>query len=176
MHLGFLSPEKGLADVVTGVAAAVRAGVPARLVLVGEGKGLDDLLTAAARAGIGDRVSATGWLPPNEFLRVPAAADVGVVLRTPSAGETSAAAVRFLACGTPVAVGGMNQFLEWPESAAPRITPGPPAPAEIARVLGEAAVGGAGWEERRRAARAAYEKGHRPADTARQMIEFLATL
>jgi glycosyltransferase involved in cell wall biosynthesis len=176
MHLGFLSPEKGLSDVVTGVAAAVRAGVPARLVLVGEGRGVDDLLTAAARTGIGDRVGATGWLPPGVFLRVPAAADVGVVLRTPSAGETSAAVVRFLACGTPVAVGGTNQFLEWPESAAPRITPGPPAPAEIARVLGEAAARGAGWEERRRAARAAYEKGHRPADTARQMIEFLETL
>jgi len=176
MHLGFLSPEKGLADVVTGVAAAFRAGVPAHLVLVGEGGELDDLLTAAARAGIGDRVRATGWLPSREFLRVPAAADVGVVLRTPSAGETSAAAVRFLACGTPVAIGGTNQFLEWPESAAPRITPGPPAPAEIARVLGEAAAGGAGWEERRRAARAAYENGHRPADTARQMIEFLETL
>jgi len=176
MHLGFLSPEKGLADVVTGVAAAVRAGVPARLMLVGEGGGLDDLLTAAARAGIGDRVGTTGWLPPSEFLRIPSAADVGVVLRTPSAGETSAAAVRFLACGTPVAVGGTSQFLEWPETAAPRITPGPPAPAEIARVLAEAAAGGAGWDERRRAARAAYEKDHRPADTARQMIEFLATL
>ena len=176
MHLGFLSPEKGLAEILTGVAAAVRAGVPARLLLVGEGRGLDDLLAAAARIGIGDRVDATGWLAPDEFLRIPAAADIGIVLRTPSAGETSAAAVRFLACGTPVAVGGMKQFLEWPESAAPRITPGPPAPAEIARVLGEAASRGAGWEERRRAARAAYETGHRPADTARQMIEFLETL
>jgi glycosyltransferase involved in cell wall biosynthesis len=176
MHLGFLSPEKGLAEVLTGVAAAVRAGIPARLALVGEGEGVDDLLAAAARVGIGDRVGATGWLPPSEFLRIPSAADVGVVLRTPSAGETSAAAVRFLACGTPVAVGGTNQFLEWPESAAPRITPGPSAPAEIARVLGEAAARGAGWEERRRAARAAYEKGHRPADSARRMIEFLETL
>ncbi len=176
MHLGFLSPEKGLAEILTGVAAAVRAGVPARLLLVGEGRGLDDLLAAADRVGIGDRVDATGWLPPDEFLRIPAAADIGIVLRTPSAGETSAAAVRFLACGTPVAVGGMKQFLEWPESAAPRITPGPPAPAEIARVLGEAASRGAGWEERRRAARAAYETGHRPADTARQMISFLETL
>jgi glycosyltransferase involved in cell wall biosynthesis len=176
MHLGFLSPEKGLAAVLTGVAAAVRAGIPARLLLVGEGRGLDDLLAAAARIGINDRVDATGWLAPDEFLRIPAAADIGIVLRTPSAGETSAAAVRFLACGTPVAVGGMKQFLEWPESAAPRITPGPPAPAEIARVLGEAASRGAGWEERRRAARVAYETGHRPADTARKMIEFLETL
>ena len=176
MHLGFLSPEKGLADVLTGAAAAVRAGVPARLLLVGEGGGLDDLLAAAARVGVSDRVAGTGWMPPDEFLRIPAAADLGIVLRTPSAGETSAAAVRFLACGTPVAVGGTKQFLEWPESAAPRITPGPPAPAEIARILAEAASGGATWEEHRRAARAAYESGHRPADTARQMIGFLETL
>jgi glycosyltransferase involved in cell wall biosynthesis len=176
MHLGFLSPEKGLADVLTGVAAAVRAGVPARLLLVGEGGGLDDLLAAAARVGVGDRVTATGWMPPDEFLRIPAAADLGIVLRTPSAGETSAAAIRFLACGTPLAVGGTNQFLEWPESAAPRITPGPPAPAEIARILAEATSGGATWEERRRAARAAYETGHRPEDTARQMVGFLETL
>jgi glycosyltransferase involved in cell wall biosynthesis len=84
--------------------------------------------------------------------------------------------VRFLACGTPVAVGGTNQFLEWPESAAPRITPGPPAPADIARVLAQAASGGAIWEERRRAARAAYEAGHRPEDTAREMIKFLEGL
>jgi glycosyltransferase involved in cell wall biosynthesis len=176
MHLGFLSPEKGLADVLAGVAAAVKAGVPARLLLVGEGGGLDALLAAAARVGIGDRIGATGWLPPDEFLRIPAAADLGIVLRTPSAGETSAAAVRFLACGTPVAVGGTNQFLEWPESAAPRITPGPSAPADIARMLAEAASGGAVWEERRKAARATYESSHQPADTARQMIEFLEGL
>jgi glycosyltransferase involved in cell wall biosynthesis len=176
MHLGFLSKEKGLADMLAGVAAAVQAGVSARLLVVGEGGELDALLAAAARVGIGDRVGATGWLPPDEFLRIPAAADLGIVLRTPSAGETSAAAVRFLACGTPVAVGGTNQFLEWPESAAPRITPGPPAPADIARVLAEAASRGTIWEERRRAARAVYEASHRPVDTARKMVEFLERL
>ena len=90
--------------------------------LVGEGAVGPELMQAASLAGIDDRVVATGWIAADEFPRVPAAADLGVVLRTPSAGETSAAAVRFFACGTPVAVGGRRQFLELPEPAAPRLT------------------------------------------------------
>jgi glycosyltransferase involved in cell wall biosynthesis len=175
MHLGFLTPEKGLSEVLTGLAAAVRMGVKARLLLVGEGRNARTVLDAAASIGLGDHVTATGWMPHDRFLRAPAAADLGVVLRTPSAGETSAAVIRFLACGTPVAVGGLKQFLEWPETAAPRLTPGPSASAELARLIANAGDG-AGWDLRRREAREAYETDHRPSDTAREMIEFLKAL
>jgi glycosyltransferase involved in cell wall biosynthesis len=173
MHLGFLTPEKGLVEILTGLAAAVLSGVQARLILVGEGVGLEDVVAAAADAGVGDRVVSTGWVDPQSFPTVPAAADVGVVLRTPSAGETSAAALRFLACGTPVAVGGLHQFLEWPERAAPRITPGSSTPAELARILAQAAQGGENWQRRRIAAREAYDDGHHPAAAAGELIRFL---
>ncbi len=173
MHLGFLTPAKGLQAILGGVAAAVRAGVAARLVLVGEGAVGDELMRSAEAAGIADRVVATGWIRPDRFRSVPAAADLGVVLRTPSAGETSAAAVRFLACGTPVAVGGNHQFLEFPEPAAPRLTPGPSAPAELARLLTVAADGGEGWARRRRAARESYEAEHTPEMAAEQLLAFL---
>jgi len=173
MHLGFLTSEKGLVEILTGLAAAVHSGVQARLILVGEGVGLEDVIAAAAGVGVGDRVVSTGWVDPQSFPTVPAAADVGVVLRTPSAGETSAAALRFLACGTPVAVGGLHQFLEWPERAAPRITPGSSAPAELARILAQAAQGGENWLRRRIAAREAYDDGHDPAAAAGQLIQFL---
>lgn len=176
MHLGFLTPEKGLEQILVGIAAATRAGVPVRLVLVGEGKGMDRIRAAAAAAGVGGQVSATGWVDPESFPAIPAAADLGVVLRTPSAGETSAAVVRFLAAGTPVAVGGLRQFLEWPEEATPRLTPGPSAPAELARLLASARKGGKAWEKRRQAARAAYEANHRPSDAAEAIVEFLSTL
>jgi glycosyltransferase involved in cell wall biosynthesis len=176
MHLGFLTPEKGLQQILAGVAAATRAGVPVRLVLVGEGKGMDTVRAAAAAVGVGNLVSTTGWVDPESFPAIPAAADLGVVLRTPSAGETSAAVVRFLAAGTPVAVGGSRQFLEWPEEATPRLTPGPSAPAELARLLAAARKGGKAWGKRRKAARAAYEANHRPADAADAIVEFLATL
>ena len=95
------------------------------LMLVGEGEEQLKLNRAITSLGLSEHVSMIGWIPPEEFPQIPAAADLGIVLRTPSAGETSAAAVRFLACSTPVAVSGVHQFLEWPESAAPRITPGP---------------------------------------------------
>jgi glycosyltransferase involved in cell wall biosynthesis len=57
-----------------------------------------------------------------------------VLVRRPSAGESSAAALRFLACGTPVAVSALPQFLELPAAVAPRLTPGCEA-AEMARLL-----------------------------------------
>jgi len=179
MHLGFLTPAKGLREILAGAATAFRLGVPVRLVLAGEGGGAGEIRSAARELGIGDRVVTPGWLPPELFASVPAAADLGVVLRTPSAGETSAAVVRFLACGAPVAVGAVHQFLEWPVEAAPRLTPGPSAPAELARLLvrlHEEARPDAS-DERRRKARRAYETGgHRPAEVAGRLVRFVEKL
>ena len=174
MHLGFLTTEKGLVEILTGVAAENRAGVRARLVVVGEGQETEALRRAAAAAGVLDNLVVTGWVESNDLPGLPAAADLGVVYRTPSAGETSAAALRFLACGVPVAVGGLRQFLEWPESAAPRLTPGPAAAADLARVLSR--VNRDGWKERGIAARKCYESSHRPEHSASQILDFLGNL
>jgi len=176
MHVGFLTPAKGLGEILGGVAAAWRMGVPVRLVLVGEGEGVEHVRSAARALDIEDRLLVTGWISPESFRRIPAAADLGVVLRTPSAGETSAAVVRFLACGTPVAVGGLHQFLEWPVAAVPRVTPGPSAPADLARLLvrlhEEAGTGSVAAQ--RSEARLAYEVGgHRPADVAEILARYL---
>ncbi len=174
MHLGFLTSGKGLVEILTGVAAASEIGLPIRLVVVGEGEAMGPLREAAARVGVEDHVLATGWVEPGLFPGLPAAADLGVVIRTPSAGETSAAALRFFACGVPVAVGGYRQFLELPEIAAPRLTPGPSAPADLARLLAE--VGTTGWADRGRAARASYLESHQPHQAARAMVEFFENL
>ncbi len=174
MHLGFLTPEKGLIEILTGVAAASRSGVAIRLVVVGEGQGLEPLRRAAVNAGVEEALVFSGWVEAADLPGLPAAADLGVVYRTPSAGETSAAALRFLACGVPVAVGGVRQFLELPEPVAPRLTPGPSAAADLARLL--AVVGEEGWSQRGVAAREFYETSHRPEHTAAEMLEFLGTL
>jgi glycosyltransferase involved in cell wall biosynthesis len=176
MHLGFLTPEKGMLDILTSLAAAVKAGHPVHLMVVGEGTERSRMDHAINALGLSSHVSMTGWVSTGEFEKLPAAADLGVVLRTPSAGETSAAALRFLACGTPVAVSGLNQFLEWPEAAAPRITPGPSTVADLTRLLGEVSRGGTAWRERREAARGAYEEEHRPTDVAPRFIKALREL
>jgi len=174
MHLGFLTPEKGLTEILTGVAAAVRTGLPVRLVVGGEGLVTEALRRAAVNAGVEEALLCTGWIEDEDLPGLPAAADLGVVYRTPSAGETSAAALRFLACGVPVAVGGSRQFLELPEPVAPRLTPGPSAAADLARLL--ARVGGEGWSDRESAARDCYESSHRPEHAAREMLAFLNTI
>jgi glycosyltransferase involved in cell wall biosynthesis len=175
MHLGFLTPEKGLAPILGGLAAARRSGVRARLILVGDAAGDEELQVAAKRLGIEDSVTSTGWLEWQEMTTVAAAADLGIVLRVPSAGETSAAVVRFLACGTPCAVIAQRQFLEWAPEVAPRITPGPPMTAEVARLLRHVSEDQS-WEGRRSAARAAYQADHRPERAAETMVRFLADL
>ncbi len=176
MHIGFLTPEKGLFDILGGLAAARANGADVRLTMLGEGIERSRLDDVVREIGLSDVVSFAGWTPQDEFMRLPAAADLGVTLRTPSAGETSAAAVRFLACGTPVAVSGLHQFLEWPEAAAPRITPGPSSAADLARLVGDAVAGGDSWTHRRAAARAAYEENHRPARAADELVAALERL
>ena len=173
MHLGFLTPQKGLHDLLGAVAAVRRQQVPARLLIVGEGEHSESVGSLVHDLGIEDWVGFTGFVPPEEFLPFPAAADLGVVLRSPSAGETSAAALRFLACGTPVAVSALHQFLELPEAAAPRVTPGPSAAADLARIVRQAHTDPAGWKLRRSAAREVYLSEHTPRSAAGQLVSAL---
>lgn len=171
MHLGFLTREKGLEVVLAGLAAANRGASRARLVLVGEPAKDSSLKTAARKLGISEQVVETGWLPWESMVTAPAAADLGITLRVPSAGETSAAVLRFLACGTPVAVIGSHQFLEWPAEVAPRITPGPSAVADVARLISKTPI-----EADRGQARRVYELNHRPEQAAAALVSFVSQL
>jgi len=174
MHLGFLTPAKGVREILGAVASAAIMGVDVRLVVVGEGQMMETMRVAMRDLGLRDRVIATGWVTPDRLQRLPAAADLGVVLRTPSAGETSAAALRFLACGTPVAVTGHRQFLELGSEAALRVTPGPSATADLTRILYNWTADPNGVADRRQAARRLYEDdGHRPAAVAESLVSWL---
>ncbi|MEW6337340.1 MAG: glycosyltransferase [Acidobacteriota bacterium] len=166
-HLGFLTPAKGMAEILRALSAAARIGVPARLMIVGEGEGAEGLVGLAGALDIGDRVTFTGYVSRDDLGPVLAAADVGLVPRHPTAGETSAAALRFLSVGTPVIVSGYRQFLELPEAAAWRITPGPAGVAELVRLVlrlhGERKT----LADARPAARSAWSTGrHDPAVVA----------
>lgn len=175
MHLGFLTREKGLPAVLGGLAAAVARGIDAHLVLVGPDQMAHTHRGAIERVGLTHRMHATGWLETERMQTAPGAADLGVVLRAPSAGETSAAAARFFACGTPVAVSGRRQFLELPEAAAPRVTPGPSSAADVARIISDIA-GNRGTEresERRQAALDAWHSHYDPVVAAVAMTDVL---
>jgi glycosyltransferase involved in cell wall biosynthesis len=177
VHLGFLTRAKGLDVVLRALAALRETGVAARLVVVGEGSERGAFETAVSSAGLGNLVRLWGYATTLELGGILGAADLGLVPRYPTAGETSAAALRFLASETPAAVAGYGQFLEFPPAAAPRISPGSAGVTDLVRIAallaGSAAVRRAG----RQAARAAWEQGgHSPSSAAAAMLAAVAEL
>lgn len=176
-HLGFLTPAKGLDVILHSLAALSVMGVGARLVVVGEGSEAGPFETAVAAAGLENRVRVWGYASDVDLGGILAAADLGLVPRYPTAGETSAAALRFFAAGRPVAVAGYRQFLELPREAAFRIAPGRAGVADLVRVV----AGLARDEQMRARAGAASRKawaegGHEPGRAASALLAAVGEL
>jgi glycosyltransferase involved in cell wall biosynthesis len=166
-HLGFLTPEKGLDAIVHALVALDELRVPFRFVMVGDGARESRFARVAAQAGLGERVVLWGYADAAQLGGLLGAADLGLVPRFPTAGETSAAALRFLAVGTPVIVSGYGQFLELPAAAAPRIAPGRHGVTDLVRWAAHFAADRDALAVARRAARDAWVSGgHAPAAAA----------
>jgi glycosyltransferase involved in cell wall biosynthesis len=99
---GGLTPDKRVSQVLAAV-AATRAYVPsAHLLLAGAAPDPDDLRSEAARHGLGDCCTITGYLESDaELTACVAAADVTLNLRWPTAREVSGPWLRCLAAGKP---------------------------------------------------------------------------
>ena len=170
-HLGFLTEAKGITTVLRALLALDELGVGFRLVLVGEGTEQEATAALVGRLGLGARVRFAGYVSPDELGALVAAADLGLVPRFPTAGETSAAALRFLAAGTPVVVSGYAQFLELPAEAALRMAPGRAGVAELARHVAGLAASARARDAARVAARRAWERGgHDPTRAAATLL------
>lgn len=169
-HLGFLTPAKGLDVILEAVLALRELAVAVRLVVVGEGSERATLERAMAAAGLGDSIRLWGFASEADLGGILAATDLGLVPRFPTAGETSAAALRFLSAGVPVAVAGYRQFLELPPDVAFRLAPGQAGTADLVRLAARLA----GDRERaalaRAAARAAWERGGHPPPVAAEAL------
>lgn len=172
MHLGFLTPAKGVEVILRALAVLRELRVACRLVVVGEGGEASRLLQAARHGGLGERVAVWGFASAEELGGLLAAADLGLVPRYPTAGETSAAALRFLAAGVPVVVSGYRQFLEFPAAAALRIPPGEGGVADAVRHVAALAANPGALAAARAAARAAWQEGgHEPTRAAAVLLE-----
>jgi len=176
-HLGFLTPAKGLDVILEAMLALRELAVPARLVVVGEGSERAALEGAVRAAGLGEVIRFWGFASEAELGGILAAADLGLVPRFPTAGETSAAALRFLAAGVPVAVAGYRQFLELPVNAAFRLPPGQAGAVELVRLAAGLAGEGERLAQARATARAAWERGgHPPPQAAQSLAQALGEL
>jgi glycosyltransferase involved in cell wall biosynthesis len=170
-HLGFLTPAKGLETVLRALVALDELGVAARVVIVGEGEEGTSFASMVAAVGLQERVTVWGYASSADLGGILHAADLGLVPRYPTAGESSAAALRFLASGTPVAVAGFRQFLEFPSDAAFRVTPGRAGVADLVRLIAWLAGDREARRRARATARRAWEEGgHAPEHAAKRLL------
>jgi len=171
VHLGFLTPSKGLHIVAEALACLTWLGVRARLVVVGEGSEEAGFRAMLSAMKLADRVVPWGFATREDLGGIVAAGDLGLVTRFPTAGETSAAALRFLAAGTPIVIPGYEQFLALPRSAALRIPPGEAGVADLVRWVSRLAQAPAELIVARESARRAWREGrHDPASAVADLL------
>lgn len=107
---GFQTPIKRTREVVRALA---EPGVETvHLLVAGELSPQLELEELVEELGLSDRVHLVGYLPSADFLSALLACDLGVNLRYPSAGETSASLLRILAMGRSAVVSDYAQFGE----------------------------------------------------------------
>jgi glycosyltransferase involved in cell wall biosynthesis len=129
---GFLTRSKRLAGIFGAVTSwGNRPGWS--LVLLGEVG--DPTAAEGCPEGIRERVVFTGYAEAGEFARQLAAADVAIVLRWPTSGETSGVACQALGAGVPLIVTDTGWFSELPDEVVLRVLPGQEEEDEIAAAL-----------------------------------------
>lgn len=162
-------------DVALRAFAALHGRFPhLRYALVGqviEGYNLDALL---AELNLNNElVRLVGYADEATFASYLAATDIGINLRYPTGGESSATLLQLLACGKPTLVTRADAFVEVPATAVIHIPIGPEEQAAV-----ETAVAGLIENEARRremgaAAAQLVAERHAPAAVARQYADFL---
>jgi len=117
--------QKRIPQVLNAVAGLATAGVDVHYLVVGTVA--DDLDAAAltGRPSLAGRVTVTGYVDEADFQAYLRTVDVCVNLRYPTAGETSAAALRCMAAGRPTLVTNVAASAEFPDAACLKLPVGP---------------------------------------------------
>jgi glycosyltransferase involved in cell wall biosynthesis len=133
---GDLNDAKQLGAVL---AAAGRLDPSVHVVLAGRRITGYDVDRVVEDAGLGERVVLAADLDDEDFAGWIAAADVVVDLRYPHRGEVSGSLARTMQIGRPAIVSATGTYLEAPDDAVLRVTPGPTDPVELAARIAELA-------------------------------------
>ncbi|MBI5181705.1 MAG: glycosyltransferase family 4 protein [Nitrospirae bacterium] len=118
---GFIEPMKQPETVIRAFHRFLQKCPNSLLLMVGEANPIcriDELLSSL---DLDKKVLKKGYVSMEEFLRYMNMIDIGVNLRYPTAGETSAAVLRMLGKGKPVVVLNYRQFSELPDTCCPKV-------------------------------------------------------
>ena len=132
---GFVTPGKRLDIVLEAYRELLRDEPDARYLVVGEISPHFDLRRLVRKLGLEGLVWVTGHVSLEDFYGLVDATDIGIQLRYPSAGETSAALLRVMSKGKPVLVSNYRQFAEFPDDACLKVDLGPAEGAMVGAYL-----------------------------------------
>jgi glycosyltransferase involved in cell wall biosynthesis len=111
---GQVTPARRLEEALAAF-KTLSAAWPVYYLIIGDTGRQVDVAGLVAKLGLTERVHCTGYLPDlDQFNHWLAAADVVINLRHPTAGETSAVALRALALGKPLVVYNHGWYAELP--------------------------------------------------------------
>jgi glycosyltransferase involved in cell wall biosynthesis len=113
-HAGFVNGPKRYDVMCAATALLAAEGLDVHLLLAGEDFTRGGLDAQIARYGVQDRVTCTGWQSEEDFERTVAALDVGLSLRWPHVGESSATLAALLSYGVPVVAEPLGSWAEFP--------------------------------------------------------------
>ena len=123
---GRLTPTKRIEAILHAFAPLSRALPQARLYLVGEPdpeSGVRRDLALIEALSLAGRVMVTGYVERDTFLAYLAATDIGLNLRYPHAGETSATLTLMLNAGLPVITSATGPFAHLPDTCCWKVDP-----------------------------------------------------
>ena len=122
---GHINENKRVPQLLTAFAGLRRTRHGARLLLVGSEAPGFDLAGRIARTGLDDTgVIREPYVEEERLWALMAACDAIVLLRAPTMGETSGAAIRALSLGKPLVVSDVGWFAELPDEVAIKIPVG----------------------------------------------------
>lgn len=120
---GNLTPTKCV-ELTIRALSRLQQRVPIEYRLIGRTQLAGDIEAQIRQHGLEGKVKIEGRVTDDELYHGLASADVCVCLRKPTLGETSAIAMRALACGVPLVVSEDGWFRELPDSIALKVAVG----------------------------------------------------
>jgi glycosyltransferase involved in cell wall biosynthesis len=120
---GFASPNKHIHNMIE-VLPQLRSVFPnLHYAVVGQPIAGYDLDSQIKKLGLQDCVHITGYVEESLYMQYLLATDIGINIRYPTTGETSAALLRMMASGIPCIVSDVDAFSELPDDAIVKLAP-----------------------------------------------------
>lgn len=170
---GQATAQKRIPQVLQAIAGLASRGADIHYVIVGNVGAELDVSATVERLGLQDRVTVTGYVDETAFNAYLHAVDVCVNLRYPTAGETSAAALRCMAAGRPTIVTGVGANLEFADEACLKLPAGQQEVPMLERVLQVLLDAPEAREHLGRGARDYVQREHALTAAAAGMVSFV---